>query len=74
MKITIDEAICPDFVYEVMIKVEADKTESYYQTTFNLKQQETSINRAIRATKIDKMKVKKVSVRMIQKLGYSQLK
>lgn len=74
MKITIDDAICDDFVYEVNIKVEANKMESYYQTTFNRKQQETAINRAIRFAKIDKMHVKHVHVRLVQKLGYSQLK
>lgn len=69
----IDKKITDEFVYEVTIKVEAAKLESYYQTTFNLKQPEVSINRAIRASKIDKERVKKITVTALQQLSYSQI-
>ena len=72
IKIIIDDAICDDYVYEVTIKIEANKSESYYQTTFSKRQPEVGINRAIKASKIEKHHIKKVIITKIQQLGNSQ--
>lgn len=74
MIIIIDDAICDEYVYEVTIKIEANKTESFYQTVFNKKQPEVAINRAIKAAKIEKQHIKKVIITKIQRLGSSQIK
>ena len=74
MIIEIDSCICDEYVYQVTVKVEAGKQEGYYQTTFNKKQPETAINRAIKAIKIERHLIKKIKVTMLQKLGFSQIK
>ena len=74
MKIEIDNGICSDYVYEVTIKVKANKTESYYQTSFNINQQESTLKRCLKALKIEERHVQKISIKPLQKLGLSQIK
>lgn len=71
--IEIDNSICSDYVYEVLIKVEAKKTESYYQTSFNKNQQETAIKRCLKAVKIEEQNVQKITINALQRLGLSQI-
>lgn len=74
MIIEIDNSICSDYVYEVSIKVEAKKTESYYQTSFNRNQQESTLKRCFKTLKIEERHVQKISIKPLQKLGLSQIK
>lgn len=74
MQINIDDKICDEYVYEVTIKVEAGKVESFYQTTFNRKQVEVAVKRALKALKIEDYRVKRIIISPIQKLGKSQIK
>jgi hypothetical protein len=73
MIIEIDNTICSDYVYEVTMKVEAKKTESYYQTSFNKNQQESAIKRCLKAVKIEERNVQKITVKALQRLGLSQI-
>jgi len=74
MIIEIDNSICSDYVYEVSMKVEAKKTESYYQTSFNKNQQESAIKRCLKVLKIEERYVQKISIKALQQLGLSQIK
>lgn len=65
MKIDIDNTICHAYVYEVMVKVEANKTESYYQTSFNRNQQESAIRRCLKVLKIEERHVQKITIKAL---------
>ena len=71
LKTNIDTQIKHGFVYEVTIKTEADKTVSFFQTTFNLKQPEVAIKRAIKASGLKSADC--VTVSMIRQLTESNL-
>ena len=74
MIIEIDNSICIDYVYEVMVKVEANKNTSYYQTSFNRNQQEIAIKRCLKVLKIEERYVQKITIKALQQLGLSQIK
>lgn len=74
MTIDIDNTICHDYVYEVMVKVEANKNTSYYQTSFNKNQQESAIRRCLKVLKIEERHVQKITIKALQQLGLSQIK
>ncbi len=74
MIIEIDNSICSDYVYEVMVKVEANKNTSYYQTSFNKNQQESAIRRCLKVLKIEERHVQKITIKALQQLGLSQIK
>lgn len=73
MKPEIDTCITPEFVYEVEVQITADGTVLLYNTTFNIKQPQTAINRAIRHYKIKQESVEAISIKMVKQLGFSQL-
>ena len=74
MIIDIDNTICHEYVYEVMVKVEANKNTSYYQTSFNRNQQESAIKRCLKVLKIEERHVQKITIKALQQLGLSQIK
>lgn len=73
-KIDIHKDLCNEFVYEVDIIVEANKIKSYFRTSFNNKQPEVAIRRAIKNLKIPEHQIKQITIIPVQKLGKSQIK
>ena len=77
MRTVIDPEIEIGWVYKVNIKLiqpvgrSNTKEEKTFETTFNLKQPETAINRAIKSLKFDVDKVETATVTMIERLTAS---
>lgn len=72
--VSIDESITDEFVYSVLINVESKIATCCYQTTFNLKQPETAIKRAVKLSGIQDKDIIKITVTKISQLGFSQIK
>lgn len=72
--VNIDESITDEFVYEVTVNVESKVATCCYQTTFNLKQPEISIKRAVKLSGIQDKDIIKITVTKISQLGFSQIK
>lgn len=71
MKIIIDDAIHLGLVYSVKMKIVQGRSINYFETTFNIKQKEVAITRAIKRLGCDADKIDSIEITMQSECGIS---